>query len=381
MKNILLIAISILFVDFAIAQTTTGTIMHDGIERNYRLYVPSIYDGSEAVPLVFNLHGYTSNAFQQEAYGDFRPVADTANFILVHPNGTQDQSGTTFWNAFGSPTETVDDVGFISALIDSLNADYNIDLNRVYSTGMSNGGFMSYHLACRLSSRIAAIASVTGAMVDPAFLSCNPVHPTPAMQIHGTADPTVPYNGSTGVFGAVESAEYWATFNNCNPTPVETAVSDVDMTDFCTSDHFVYNAGDAGSTVELYRVNGGAHTWPGANPFFSTSLGVTSQDFSASVEIWRFVSQYRLNELVGVEDLTEVQSWFNVFPNPSSGEFQVRFDDYESRTIEVRNILGELVKSFQTNRSEVDLNIERSGIYLLTVEEDGIRQSKKLVVE
>lgn len=380
MKNILLIVISILFVDFAIAQTTTGTIMHDGIERNYRLYVPSIYDGSEAVPLVLNLHGYTSNAWQQESYGDFRPIADTANFILVHPNGTQDQSGTTFWNAFGSPTETVDDVGFISALIDSLNADYNIDLNRVYSTGMSNGGFMSYHLACRLSSRIAAIASVTGAMIDPTFLSCNPEHPTPAMQIHGTADPTVPYNGSTGVLSAVESAEYWVNYNNCNPTPVETAVPDIDMTDLCTADHFVYSGGDAGSTVEFYRVNGGAHTWPGTNPFFS-SLGVTNQDFSASIEIWRFFSQYRLNELVGVDKPSEEQIPFTVFPNPSAGEFQLQFDAPKTRSIEVRNVLGQTVISFQTNLSTVEVSVEQSGVYVLTVEEDRIFQSKKLVVE
>jgi polyhydroxybutyrate depolymerase len=380
MRNILGAAFLLLLVSFAKGQTITGTIMHDGIMRDYRLYVPSVYDGSEAVPLVFNLHGYTSNAFQQEAYGDFRPIADTANFLLVHPNGTQDQSGTTFWNAFGSPTETVDDVSFLSALIDSLNVEYNIDLNRVYSTGMSNGGFMSYRLACELGSRIAAIASVTGAMIDPALLACNPSHPTPAMQIHGTADPTVPYNGATGVLGAVASAEYWVGFNNCNPTPVETAVPDIDMTDLCTADHFVYSDGDAGSSVEFYRVNGGAHTWPGTNPFFAT-LGVTNQDFSASVEIWRFFSQYRLNELVGVLDLTDEEISFTIFPNPSDGDFQVRFQHQGNRTIELRDALGQSVGSFQTRESGFDLNIDGTGIYFLSVDQDGVRRSKKLIIE
>lgn len=379
MKQFFTLLFSLLVAPVVFSQSVVRTISHDGIQRSYRLYVPSVYDGSEAVPLLFNLHGYTSNALQQEAYGDFRPIADTANFILVHPDGTQDQSGTTFWNAFGSPTETVDDVGFLSALIDTLNADYNIDLNRVYSTGMSNGGFMSYRLACALSSRIAAIASVTGAMIDPSFLACSPAHPTPAMQIHGTADPTVPYNGSTGVLGAVESAEYWVTFNNCNPTPVETAVPDIDMTDMCTADHFVYSGGDAGSTVELYRVNGGAHTWPGTNPFFST-LGITNQDFSASVEIWRFFSQYRLNELVGIEDCKS-QKRFNVFPNPSNGEVNIQFENAVNRTIQVQNSLGQTVQKFNSNSKSFNLNLDVSGVYVLTVISEKGTFSEKLIVE
>ena len=171
MKDLFTSVFAFLLVQTAWSQTLLKSIVHDGIQRDYRIYVPSIYDGSMEVPVVFNIHGYGSNAFQQEAYGDFRPIADTANFILVAPDGTLDNSGTAFWNAFGSPTETVDDVGFISALIDTLAEDYSINLNRVYSTGMSNGGFMSYKLACGLSSRIAAIASVTGAMIDPAFLA------------------------------------------------------------------------------------------------------------------------------------------------------------------------------------------------------------------
>lgn len=379
MKQFFTLLFSLLVAQVVFSQSVVRTISHDGIQRSYRLYVPSVYDGSEAVPLLFNLHGYTSNALQQEAYGDFRPIADTANFILVHPDGTQDQSGTTFWNAFGSPTETVDDVGFISALIDSLNAEYNIDLNRVYSTGMSNGGFMSYRLACALSSRIAAIASVTGAMIDPSFLACSPSHPTPAMQIHGTADPTVPYNGSTGVLGAVESAEYWVTFNNCNPTPVETLVPDIDMTDMCTADHFVYSGGDAGSAVELYRVNGGAHTWPGTNPFFST-LGITNQDFSASVEIWRFFSQYRLNELVGIEDGQSAKR-FSVFPNPSTGEVNIQFENAVNRTIQVQNSLGQTVQKFNSNSKSFNLNLDESGVYVLTVISEKGTISEKLIVE
>ena len=144
-------------------QTITATITHDALQREYILYVPASYTGSNAVPLVFNFHGYTSNATEQMWYGDFRPIADTANFIIVHPNGMLDATGTTHFNV-GWGGSTIDDVGFTSALLDSISADYNINADRVYSTGMSNGGFMSYQLACQLSDKIAAIASVTGSM-------------------------------------------------------------------------------------------------------------------------------------------------------------------------------------------------------------------------
>ena len=142
-------------------QTIDGSITFAGIQRDYILYVPEIYTPGEAVPLILNFHGYTSNAFEQLNYGEFRPIADTAGFIVVHPMGTVDLLGNTHWNV-GWGTSSVDDLGFTAALIDSLSAEYSINQDRIYSTGMSNGGFMSYHLACELSERIAAIASVTG---------------------------------------------------------------------------------------------------------------------------------------------------------------------------------------------------------------------------
>lgn len=349
------------------AQTTiVDSIIHDNIERNYRLYVPASYNGSVAVPLVFNLHGYTSNAMQQELYGDFRAIADTANFLVVHPNGTLDGTGTTFWNAFDVPTETVDDVGFLSALIDSLNAEYNIDLNRVYTTGMSNGGFMSYKLACDLSYRIAAMASVTGSMVTTQIASCSPTHPMPVMEIHGTADPTVPYTGS-GTLGSqpiVDVVDYWVNFNNCNSTAVQTAVPNTSTTDGCTTDHFLYTGGDNGATVEHYRVNGGGHTWPGA----PIDIGVTSHDFSASVEIWRFFSQYTLDQLVSVEEATNVEQPFSVYPNPSEGQFSLRFKNTVSAKIRVFDAVGKLVLNETSRSKTVRLELPSSGIYFLQVE-------------
>lgn len=382
MKRTLFVVLNVLAFQFVYSQSVVRSFMHGGVEREYRIYIPSVYTGNDAVPLLLNLHGYTSNAFEQEVYGDFRPIADTANFILVHPQGTTDAGGTTFWNAFGSPTETVDDVSFISALIDTVVANYNIDEDRVYSTGMSNGGFMSYKLACELSSKIAAVASVTGSMATTLTSSCNAGRPVPAMQIHGTSDPTVPYLGNPSLFmePIEDVVDYWVSNNGCDPNPTETAVPDINQTDLCTADHFVYSGGIDGSSVEFFRVNGGAHTWPGTNPVFS-SLGVTNQDFSASVEIWRFFSQYRLNELVSVDEMTENESRFRVFPNPSDGNILLQFETVDNRVIEIKNSLGQLVFSKQTADQQLPIELTNVGVYVLTVNDSGIQSVKKLIVE
>src|SRR6185369_13210853 len=118
-----------------------------------------------------------------EIYADFRPIADTANFILVHPNGTYDNNNNRYWNCFTPVGTAPNDLNFLNALIDSVSAQYSIDAKRIYSTGISNGGFMSNDLACFLGNRITAIASVAAGMTTLHYASCNPTHPTPVMEI------------------------------------------------------------------------------------------------------------------------------------------------------------------------------------------------------
>jgi polyhydroxybutyrate depolymerase len=118
---------SALFFSFYISfcqSTVSGNFIHNNINRSYRIYIPASYDGTVAVPLVLNLHGYGSNAIEQELYTNFKSIADTANFILVHPNGSFDGLGNRFWNTFGN--SNVDDLGFISTLIDTISSDYNL---------------------------------------------------------------------------------------------------------------------------------------------------------------------------------------------------------------------------------------------------------------
>ena len=299
MKKIILFAL-ISILSFS-QEAIQGTMIHDNLEREYILYIPNSYTGNESVPLVLNLHGYTSNAGEQMIYSNLVEVADTANFLLVHPMGTTNEFNEPFWNSW--EIAEVDDIGFLSSLIDYLATEYNIDLNRVYSTGMSNGGYMSYTLACRLSEKIAAIASVTGSMYVNQPLLCNPEHPIPVMQIHGTMDLTVPYIGSLNSESIDDAISYWVSFNQCSPNSSFSTLPDINTTDLCYAEHYVYSNGNNGSSVELYKIVNGGHTWPGA---YIPLTGInTNQDFSASEKIWQFFSKYDINGLIESVNLNE----------------------------------------------------------------------------
>ena len=363
-----------------IAQTDiVGTIQSSGLTREYRLYKPAAYTGNTAVPLVINMHGYSSNNLEQEFYGDFRGIADTANFLVVHPNGTFDNQGQRFWNTFGNGA-TVDDVGFIRDLIDTLSASFNIDPQRIYATGMSNGGFMSYSLACELNERIAAIASVTGSMSPFKLATCNPARPVPVMEIHGTADNVVPYNGiPLSMVATADLVNAWVEFNNCNTTPVVSNVPDINASDGCTAEHSVYSGGDAGSTVEHYKIIGGGHTWPGS--FFI--IGVTNQDFSASKEIWRFFSQYTLSGATTATTSPQAQVAWTAAPNPAGDFVLLQTAGQEPvQNIQVRNAAGQLQFNLQQPGS-TPVRLETSGwapgLYLISIEQSGKRQYLKVV--
>jgi polyhydroxybutyrate depolymerase len=341
------------------AQTTlTDSIFSGGTYRYFRVYIPEIYDSANAVPLVFNLHGYGSNNLEQEYYGDFRTIADTANFILVHPNGTLNSSNQRFWNTFGN--SSVDDLGFISRLIDTLSERYSIDQNRVYSTGMSNGGFMSHDLACFLNHKIAAIASVTGTMIHSRKNNCFPDRPTPVMQIHGTADGTVPYNGSSSFVSVQNLVNHWVGLNNCNTTPVVDSIPNTNTTDGCTAVRYIYTDGDNESTVELYKIVSGGHTWPGS----AFNTGITNRDFSASEVIWNFFRKYRLDELSvtsAKNNIFKSEKSLELFPNPFSNRLVLNIP---STDIEIYNMQG-IKQDLLWDNNEINTEKWTNGIYLV----------------
>ena len=359
---LLLLLVGCTFSSFA-QETINASITHDGIQRDYILYIPELYDGNTTVPLVLNFHGFGSSASQQMFYGDFRDIADTEGFLLVHPEGTT-FIGNQFWNVgFPGLSSNIDDVGFTEALIDELATLYAIDLDRVYATGMSNGGFMSFLLACQLSEKIAAVASVTGSMTQDTFDDCNAQHPTPVLQIHGTEDDVVLYNENNLSLPIPDVISYWVDHNNCETTPTTTTLPDVDVSDGSTIEHSVYEDGDNGVTTEHMKVIGGGHTWPGS----VLNTAGTNQDIDASMEIWLFFSRYDIDGLLSTDDFENNQ--VTIYPNPTQSKINLSLNFSKEVDYKLFSPLGKqlMTGTITSSNQEIDISHLPSNIYFLKV--------------
>jgi polyhydroxybutyrate depolymerase len=203
---------------------------------------------------------------------------------------------------------------------------------------MSNGGAMSYYLACDMSDKIAAIASVTGAMASFQFQSCNPNHPTPLLQIHGTNDTIVSFSSMT--YGL----EYWRNYNNCDLIADTISIPDYVLNDSSTVDHIVFKNGNNGVTTELFKIYNGGHTWPGTNS--SNNNGVVNYDIDASTEVWSFFSRYDINGLINqtsqLNELSEqkkIIKIIDVFGRRIKKKNQPLFYIYDDGTVEKKLII------------------------------------------
>ncbi len=287
---------------------TNVAFNYDGVERTYDVYIPTSFDMNQQLPLLFNLHGFNMTTELQRLVSGFDSLAEIENFIVVSPQGLSGAlpfeagqaipAGTegNLWN-IQLEADKLDDLGFIDALIDEMSQKYNIDLSRVYSTGFSMGGYMSYTLACNLGDRIAAIASVGGGMSDDQANSCSPTREIPVLQIAGTADFIVPFTGFDAQVAISETMDYWAGENNCTISPVDSiALSDLDNTDNSTVQLLEYSNCTGGANVQLYLVEGGGHAWPGSpfpGFFNNAGIGPINRDINASAIIWEFFEQYQ----------------------------------------------------------------------------------------
>lgn len=276
----------------------TFTLQHDGLTRSYKIHVPELYDGATAAPLVIYLHGGAGNMDSARSDG-IAAYSDKYGFILAAPEGTGEKKlgkMRASWNggtwAGGSCCTDTDDVGFISEMIDELKANLNVDPKRIYAMGISNGGLMANRLACELSDRIAAVATVAPAAVPG---GCDPSKPVSVMDIHGTGDTCNPYDGSEPPFSFCADVDYkrmapqetvdtWLGINGCSGDPV-TAYQNGDAT--CLS----YQC-RGGSEVQLCTVEGMGHTWPSGAQYLSASMvGPVSEDMSTD-QIWGFFEKH-----------------------------------------------------------------------------------------
>ena len=258
------------------------TIQYDNLQREYLLYIPENYTGIEAVPVVFSLHGAGGAKESQYALSEFNLLADSENFILVTPEATAAIGNLPVWNQASAP-DRADDVGFINALIDEVASRYNVDLDRVYLAGSSNGAFMALEITCQLSDRIAATAAVKGYMLPDQINNCNPTTPTAIIQMHGTVDPLTPYAG------VENTIQFWKTFNQTDTSALVTTRPDTNPANGNTTNSYLYANGTNGVQVEHLEVINGTHDWFGEPG--------TDYDINASTETWLFFNKFDINGL------------------------------------------------------------------------------------
>jgi polyhydroxybutyrate depolymerase len=266
--------------------------------RTYRIVLPDAYDSELPLALVLALHGGGGNADQMcELKGGLPDLLDEERFLLVCPDGIEEH-----WNdgrqveRYRTHREGIDDVGFLLKLVDQIVDDFNIMPGQVYVTGASNGGLMSYRLACEASDRIAAAAAVIANL--PAGHECEPKQPISIMVLNGTDDPLMPYAGGQvrffdqelgEVISTAETVAFWVEVNGCTDSTAKLEILDEDPRDETQIIREEYLECAEGVEVVSYEVVNGGHTWPGGSQYAPRFvIGTVSRDAHAGELIWEF---------------------------------------------------------------------------------------------
>ena len=282
----------------ASASLAQGSLESGGRARTFRYFVPE--SGGEKRPLVIGLHGRMGDGQGQDKLGGMSKVAAQEGFLLALPDGYS-RSWHDAREHGPAADAQVDDVAFLSALIDWFVQEQNADPARVYVMGMSNGGFMALTLACRLANKVAAAASVTGAAAENLKDACTPARPISVALFMGDEYPLVPYEGGDvarnggRALSARASAELFAGQDGCGAEPSVELLADADPNDGTRIERAIWSGCKASAEVRLYTVKGGGHTWPGGKGYLPEGfIGVTSKDLSATQEAWEFFKRYEL---------------------------------------------------------------------------------------
>ena len=265
-----------------------NTFEYDDLERQFRIHIPE--NLPEEAPLVIVIHGYSSAAEVLEGYSGMNALGEEEGFVVVYPQGTEDEWGNTFFNVgydFHASSD-VDDVGYITALFDYLQESLELSASNVFSMGMSNGGDMSYLLACQ-SDKIRAIAPVAGCMMKQTYDSCEPSRTIPVLAIHGTEDDITLVDGDMenqdgwGPYLPLDDViQFWVAHNQLELSEV-IDIEDTNTSDGSTVVHHRYYTEADDTEVSLYEVIGGGHDWPGA---------FGNEDIDSSQLAWAFFSGY-----------------------------------------------------------------------------------------
>ena len=279
-------------------------IIHEGIEREYIIHIPK--NLTEDSPLVFIIHGFTGSAEGISAYSNMNSIAEREGFIAVYPQGTKDINGNTFFNVGYEfhDDSTINDVSFIRELVRSLSQEFNLSRKKAFATGMSNGGDMSYLLACTSSDLFKAVAPVAGVLMKGLKDSCELNSPVPVFEIHGTADKISLFEGDLNneegwgaYYDLPSTIDFFAKRNQLVNKSVKQITSKASGAEY---DIFFERhwSDDLEEEVWMYRIEDGRHVWPGIkfnwwdNPLAWFYFGSGNEDINASEEVWAFFKKY-----------------------------------------------------------------------------------------
>jgi len=274
------------------ANDTPGSIVVGGVKRTYVAHVPAKRGSS--VPLVLSFHGHFGTGAGQARLTNFSALSDTYGFIVVYPDGIN-----RGWNDGREGKKGVDDIGLVKALIADFSRRYPIDPKRIYVNGFSNGAMFSQYVGCTLANQIAAIAPVSGYMPTEDAAGCHPARPTPVLEIAGTADPIMPFNGGeikllgfnrgAAVLSAKRTISMWAKNAKCKGPSQFAALAPIATNDGTSITRTSYASCVNGSSVVLYTVIGGGHAWPGGRQYApKLIIGRASRQLDASQTIVEF---------------------------------------------------------------------------------------------
>ncbi len=272
----------------------------EGYERSYLVHLPLENQMKNPVPVLFHIHGGggTAKGTPGLTFGRFNELSKRDGFIVVYPNAIDKN-----WNdgrkleSVNAWKENIDDVGFITTIVEELKKKYNVDSNRIFTTGMSNGGFMSSRLACDKSDIFRGAAILTASLSEDYLPLCNPKKPVAIMVINGTKDKLVPYNGGYvkvlgkkrgKIISTDELISFWKDTNDCTTKKPAIEIEDiVDDGTTVTVEEYT-NCKDRGSLI-LYTINEGGHTWPGGKQYLGKwAISKTNRDIVACDVIWDY---------------------------------------------------------------------------------------------
>lgn len=374
------------------AQTQTPkTLTWGDSVRHYLEYVPASYNSSTPAPVLFCLHGLGDDMTNFANSIRFNSIADQHGWIVVTPQAltatvTMIGSIGTAWASGISASvpflgnivinENVDDVGFLMAILDDLIATYNVDVNNVFVTGFSMGGFMSNRLAIEKADRINAIASVSGT-VGNVVSSQTPTANINTMHIHGTSDSTVGYANAdfsmSGMsfnvgLGAEATVDFWRNFNQCDATPIVTNYENT-ASDGLTFEKYQYENGNNDTKTAFIKVNGGVHTW----------YYTPANDIDYTTEIYNFFASC-LRSTTGIQENAE--TIFDIYPNPATDMIHVNGENMAE--IQLINSIGQVVETIQPNGNQITISTKdySSGLYLVrTTFTNGQVKSQQLILK